>query len=155
MSKFYAILLLAYFIFTSGLVYEAMGSNITDRLVIPYNFALSGERTGLVGVYTQDDIKCAEWIVENNALPIAADANGRILMFGYTPWKLNVRDEEDICNSETPFIFLTTWNTQHRKIVTVNLGEGLRGISPLPDMATWIEAFRSGQSVVYRRGLWK
>jgi hypothetical protein len=79
------ILLLIYFIFTSGLVYEVTGSNATDKFIVPYSAALSGERTGLIGVYTKDDVKCAEWLAykSNQGIPIVVDSNAWLLMKGF------------------------------------------------------------------------
>jgi hypothetical protein len=78
-------ILLAYFVFTSGLVYETTGSEVTDRLIVPYSAALSGERTGLFGVYTEDDIRCAEWLAyeSDTSIPIVGDGNTWLLMKGY------------------------------------------------------------------------
>jgi hypothetical protein len=78
-------ILLAYFIFTSGLVYEATGSEVTDKFIVPYSAALSGERTGLFGVYSEDDIKCAEWLAyeSDSNIPIVGDGNTWLLMKGY------------------------------------------------------------------------
>ena len=55
-------ILLSYFAFTSGLVYKLMENDVTSSFVVPYSAALSGEQTGLLGVYTEDDIRCAEWL---------------------------------------------------------------------------------------------
>lgn len=79
-------ILLFYFVpFTSGLVYEVTGSNATDKFIVPYSAALSGERTGLIGVYTQDDIKCAEWLAykSDQNIPIVCDGNTWLLMKGF------------------------------------------------------------------------
>ncbi len=78
-------ILLAYFVFTSGLVYEATGSEVTDKLIVPYSAALSGERTGLFGVYIEDDIRCAEWLAYESDpnIPIVGDGNTWLLMKGY------------------------------------------------------------------------
>ena len=78
-------ILLAYFIFTSGLVYEATGSDVTDKFIVPYSASLSGERAGLFGVYTKGDIKCAEWLAYESdpTIPIVGDGNAWLLMKGY------------------------------------------------------------------------
>ena len=78
-------ILLSYFVFTSGLVYEVSGSNVTDKFIVPYSASLSGERTGLMSVYTKDDIKCAEWLAykSDQSVPIVGDGGSWLLMKGY------------------------------------------------------------------------
>ena len=66
------ILLLAYFIFTSGLVFEVTASDTMDRVDMPYSIAMSGERTGAIGIYNEDDIACAEWLAGDDAKGTAA-----------------------------------------------------------------------------------
>lgn len=152
-------ILLIYFIFTSGIIYEATGSNITDKLVTPYSFALSGERTGLVGVYTRDDINCAEWLAYkgNKDLLIVGDYNARNLMRGYgtkvielNPFTLGQK-KFNHC-----YIFLRAWNLEHGVyIASIGLGEGLRETENLSsiDTSLWQEVFRSGSSAVYIRNI--
>jgi hypothetical protein len=153
-------ILLAYFIFTSGIIYEAIGSNVIDKLVIPYSIALSGERTGLVRIYTDDDIKCAEWVAREKALPIAGDYDASELLMGYILPEDIYRLDSNVIQEDTRstirgpldhcYIFISTWNTQHRATV-IGIGTGLREIVAFPITSGWQEVFRSGQSVVYKK----
>jgi hypothetical protein len=58
-------LLLVYFLFTSGLVFEAVGSEDVGRVDTPYSIALSGERTGILEMYTDGDADCARWLARS------------------------------------------------------------------------------------------
>ena len=63
-------------------MFEFTSSESIDKLDTPYNFALSADRTGLVGLFTTDDVACAEWLAENTdyVSPIYADINGFLLL---------------------------------------------------------------------------
>jgi nicotinamidase-related amidase len=57
------VLLLTYFLFTSGLVFEVTASEMEGNVDMPYSLALSGERTGVLEIYTDGDVDCAKWLV--------------------------------------------------------------------------------------------
>ena len=150
-------LLLIYFVFTSGMVYEALGSEVTDRLVVPYSIALSGERTGLVGLYTVDDQKCAEWLVARGRrdIPIVCDGNVALLLrsYGLFP-RTHSTTGFTMLDNKPRYLFLSTWNIETRKVVGSGESAGMRGVDILPelDMPVYSEAFRSGKSVIYECG---
>jgi uncharacterized membrane protein len=147
-------LLLAYFLFTSGLVFEAVGSKDISKIDTPYSLALSAERTGILEVYNEDDVACAKWIAERLDYEIASgkdtkvftDYNGVTIMLGYTDqyYSLAQLEPED----GGYYLFLTSWNIRHGKMVDW-VWAGLRKYSPLPDLSGAIEIFREGDSVVY------
>ncbi|MCJ7805189.1 hypothetical protein MUP46_00915 [Patescibacteria group bacterium] len=149
-------ILLIYFAFTSGSVYEAMRSNIVDKLVVPYSFALSGERTGIVGIYTKDDVQCAKWLNDKGdlSIPIVGDYNAVILLNSFH--NIILRELPMILIDNKPvaghyYIFVRAWNSEKQKIVGLGKGEGLRTIKDWVslDMTLCQEVFRSGQSVIY------
>jgi len=138
-------LLLAYFVFTSGLIFEVTKCQTTGSINVPYSLALSTERTGILGVYNVDDVACAEWLIENKGeLPLVADYNGCALLIGFHFWFEPMPQFAGAYH-----LFLTTWNTQHKKMV-VGSQPGLRRYNPLPNLDGATEVFRSGDAVVYR-----
>ncbi len=137
------VLLLAYFAMTSGLVFEAVKRQSTSSINVPYTLALSGERTGILGVYNADDVASAMWLAENvGELPFVADYNGMALLMGLRFWNVPPK------SADAYYIFLTTWNTQHGKMV-VGSGPGLREYESLPNLENAIEVFRKEDAVVY------
>lgn len=146
----YTIVLLSYFVFTSGLVYEIMGSNVTDKLIIPFSYGLSGERTGLAGVHTQDDINCVLWIKENQAYPVLGDYNGRNLLVGYVKKSNTYGDVMLPYMTEDFYYLMRSWNIEHQKMIGGQQISGVRMMVDLQDMSDWKEVYRSGNSVVYR-----
>lgn len=151
-----SVILIAYFIFTSGVVYEYSGSNITNSFEVPYSLGLSAERTGLAGVFNEDDIKCAKWLAQNwdNITSIVADYNGMRLLYSYSS-----KYDDNFHNLQNPklpdkcYIFYSTWNTEHGKYV-FGSGVGLRKIIELPKCDCPCECvivFQSGNSTIYRK----
>ena len=148
--------LLGYFIFTSGLVYEATGSEVTDRLVVPYNLALSGERTGLTGIYTEDDQRVAEWLVETD-MPVVCDGNMGMLLrsYGFSKAVMMTTGLDNGVFREGPhLVAFSTWNIETGKAVVDARSAGMRTVDRLPeiDREKYSEVFRSGKAVVYEYG---
>ena len=89
-------ILLIYFIFTSGLVFEITKSKATSKLDIPYSIGLSAERTGLTNITSKDDMECIMWLKENwdGKTPVATDYNGYCSIAGFMPiyFQLNQGD---------------------------------------------------------------
>ena len=134
---------LAYFAMTSGLVFEVAKCQSTGSINVPYSIVLSGERTGILGIYNTNDVACARWLAENGKeLPIVADYNGFALLMDFyfrnTPPK----------SANAYYLFLTTWNTQHQKMV-IGSQPGLRTYDPLPNLEGATEVFRKGDAIVY------
>ncbi len=143
MSLIICALLMAYFIFTSGLIFEVVKRQNTDIINVPYTLALSGERTGILGVYNANDVACAVWLAENvGELPFVADYNSMALLMGFRFWRVPPKP------ANVHYVFLTTWNTQHRKMV-IGSGPGLRRYEPLPNLENAVEVFRKGDAVIY------
>jgi len=72
-------LLLVYFLFTSGFVFEAAKIPNVSDLTIPYNVALTHDRIDL-GTTTENDEGVRDWIVKNDVKPIYADFYGFLFL---------------------------------------------------------------------------
>ena len=149
--------LFIYFVFTSGIVFKINGNEAINNLDIPYSFALSGQETGAVGIFTSDDIECAEWLVKDSCkiLPIVSDINGHLLLRSLIEDESRIITENggiyflEMKHFDQCYIFVTTWNTVNRKFLEGDrLGAGLRGRYDLPRL-DYEEIYRRGQSVVY------
>ena len=154
-------ILLVLFIFTSGLVFKFNTNKVIGSLDTPYSFALSHERTGMVGVFTKDDIECAEWLARksNQTLPIISDINGCILLKSLIEdeSRIEIRNLGRVTLGNTNlvdecYIFVTSWNARHQRYVeSEELGAGLRAIHDLPTF-NYPVAYRVGEAVVYLKG---
>jgi len=69
-------ILLPYFIFTSGIVFEMLGITDLTTITMPYSHALSALRTDSTAVFTANDIKARDWVAVNDAYPVYGDMWG-------------------------------------------------------------------------------
>ena len=139
--------LIAYYAFTSGIIFELTKSETTEQLDVPYSIALSNERTRIVGVYANnDDMDCARWLVEESdlSLSVYTDYCGTSLIMDLSEGNRPTYYE----SVGSYYLFLTSWSTEHNKMV-FGWFEGLREYKPLPDLSNATEVFRRGNAVVY------
>lgn len=134
-------LLLIYFLFTSGSIFEVTHAQADDKLELPSSIALSNYRTNVLGVFNKDDIACAKWIVKNNML-VKADYNGSCLLLGY-----NYDPGQYSYLSHHYYVFLTTWNTENEAMV-IGRELGIREYLSLPDKLGQV-TYRQGKATVY------
>ena len=150
-KNYYLLILLPYFLFCSGLVYEVMGSNNISELNIPYSKGLSASRTDIAGVFTNSDIEVRDYIVENNLVPVYGDFNGTVLLIekmGWEPFYL-----EDTPNTEPlnkSYLFLRSRNTVTNTFIYWS-NVGLRKVDSIkPEILNNRSiVFQSGNSIVY------
>jgi hypothetical protein len=141
---FVCTVLILYFTFTSGMVYELFKCESTNRMVIPYSIPLSAERTGLSGIFTKDDMNCMRWVIEHSdGLNIIADYNVSLLVTGYLG---KVKDYSAI--AEDKYIFVSDWNARHKEYVEGS-GLGLRIRHPLPENLGEV-VYQSGKATIYK-----
>jgi uncharacterized membrane protein len=151
------LILVVYFIFTSGFVYEITGCDATNAIVVPYSFGLSAERTGLVGVFTKNDMACMEWLEKTytNDYTVVADYNVSRLIYAYIPsiYMAHKIVSEYVAPPtfkdipEHSYIFISEWNYRHDKYIE-GVGIGLREMHDLP-LLNYPVAFRSGNAIIY------
>ena len=152
-----SIILLGYYIFTSGIVYELIQSSNTDKFDIPYSIGLSAERTGSAVVTYSDDFECTEWLNSNwdKETQILADYNGAKIVntkLGILQGENYMWGNEPIPWSEAVlskcYIFKTTWNAEKSKYV-YGTGTGLRKLYDWPE-CNYPIVFQSGKSIIYK-----
>jgi hypothetical protein len=148
------VILISYFLFTSGFIFEVSKSKAVDKIDIPWNIGLSGERTGVVAIATQDDMNCIKYLQDNwdGKANIIGDYNARCIVTPFIPvyWDLFMglrkATYEDI--SDNCFIFVTSWNTEHKAYIE-GVQIGLREAYPLRYFTAPI-VFQSGDAKIYR-----
>jgi uncharacterized membrane protein len=153
-DRFLAIILVSYFLFTSGLIYEA-SKRVDVSLDIPYSNALSAKRAGTNGIYTINDGKVRDWIVSNEALrPIYTDLYGKMFIENKIDYKKSPMFLPYV-PSTTPkdcYMFMTEWNEGNQKVVFwTNIGERL--ISSYT--GSEVDKVLEGRPIIYQVGLAK
>lgn len=140
------VLILAYYVFVSGLVFEATGSTKMDSLDTPYSIAMSNDRIGFVGIYEEGDIDCVKWMASSTPSdrPVWVDYLGMSLMIDYTGYSRGTYQKPE----GEHYLLLHSWNVENQKFV-FGWFEGTREYDDLPDLSDYREVFRKGNAVVY------
>jgi uncharacterized membrane protein len=140
-------ILIPYFLFTSGFIYEVTGEEVTDKIDSPYSIALSSYRLDLAGVFYWQDGAAAQWLAQkaDNETEVYVDShNFRPLLFYDFPGHLihlplDARDTSEL--QEDSYIYFTAWNTE-KKEITFAIGPGLRrhiSFDDIPGLTTTID----------------
>ena len=157
------LVLIIYFIFTSGLVFEITKSERISQIDTPYSVGLSAERTGVVATYAKSDVVAIEWLERNiqGDTMVVGDYNGWHLVSAYLGMKRLRADQArynptfDNLPDKPAFIFVTDWNSRHGQYIDslrgVRGGAGLRASYPLPEF-DYPVVFQSGNSIIYKKG---
>ncbi len=123
-------LLVPYFFFTSGLVYEISGQQITDRVESPYSIALSSYRLDLTGIVNERDNAGARWLTERSypQTILSSDVHAcRAFLLNSYPGKLAIFRKDGIVPEG--YVFLSTWNVQKNEVSFASINRpGLRDI---------------------------
>jgi uncharacterized membrane protein len=119
-------LIIPYFLFTSGFIFEVTQQTDIGRVNMPYAVSLSNYRIDMVGVFTSNDIIVADWIADN--IPdswVYADTHSYLLLSEkkiMTPyWSIAEALRTGIFKGGR-YIFLSERNNEE-KIITLRPGE--------------------------------
>lgn len=142
-------IVLVYFMFTSGLVFEVSKDKTMNSLNTPYSAAFSNYRIKLVGIYNADDLEVAEWAGENADVDMAiyTDYFGSSLLIEIS----NIARHTYVEPIDPHYILLLTDNVESQQWVTGDHG-GLREYQPLPRLDNAVLEYGSGKAAVYYKG---
>jgi len=96
--------LIPYFLFTSGFIFEVTKHEVTDRIDSPYSIALSGQRVDVGGVFNWQDGAGADWVGQalDDETIIYSDIYG-LLLIG---WETNTMGQINEPGATGSFEFL-------------------------------------------------
>jgi uncharacterized membrane protein len=122
-------ILVPYFLFTSGFVFEVTKDETIDVIDEPYSIALSSYRVDIGGVSNLQDGAGADWLAQRlkDDYAVYADWHAGLLLFDQTELQNQVfcfRDDT-FTVPEDSYIYLRTWNMKKQEI-TFWAGAGLR-----------------------------
>ncbi len=127
--KFIAVaVLIPYFLFTSGFIYEVTGQEVTDKVDTPYSIALSSYRLDLAGVFYWQDGAGAEWLAQKagDESNVYADHHAHRLVWFYSfPGQATYLPRKATELEEGSYLYFTSWNID-KKEITFATGPGLR-----------------------------
>ena len=140
------VVLIPYFIFNSGVIFELSRSQTTNFINMPYSIALSSYRLDLNTVFTKQDITAADWLtaVATEDYHLYADIHGSQLF--YTYWE--TRNAGELASSS--YIYLRTWNTRN-KVWTVGTAYAARQSISFDDLS-WLMTALEESDKIYDNG---
>ncbi|MBM3175509.1 MAG: DUF2206 domain-containing protein [Chloroflexi bacterium] len=136
--KFVALaVLIPYFFFTSGVIFEVSKHQVTDRIDIPYSIALSSYRIDLAGVFNQQDGAAAQWLslnVPHNSKIYVDDHTSQLLKFyGINKEQITHYPQDSDKLQDASYAFLSSWNVSKGEL-TFAVGPGLRRHTKTEDL---------------------
>lgn len=119
-----------YFLFTSGLVFYAVGYDNIETATVPYSIALENRRLDAGAYLTDNDDAVAQWAFEQGITPVYADIHGvLVLQHHYTMWDALPLPLEEDSESMGSYVLLREWNIKKGTLTYWN-GPGLRRQEP-------------------------
>ena len=151
-------LLIPYFIFTSGAVFELTKQADISRIELPYAVSLSNHRVDVVGVFTDNDVKVRDWAVENNlVVDMYADTHSQLLLWekSYTYWRDLRRALKSGEFGTANYIFFSERNNTSKTIILRpsakdGVTSGVRVVIPYEEMG--IDKVIESGNIVYQQG---
>lgn len=161
-------ILIPYFLFTTGVIFEATKIKDLTVITLPYSHALSANRIDSTGIYTANDIAARDWVKANNKFPVYGDMWGATAIFEVQSnmadgvnkllqgdnrivhvfvYPNNAPGPEPVMDNA--YIFLRERNTE-KKEITYQTGVGLRRIRSYED-AGFLEVLE-GREIIYQAG---
>lgn len=141
--------LLIYFLFTSGFVFEITKQDNIEQLTIPYNVGLSSHRLDLGASVTEDDWEVRRFINENELYPVASDIVGADFVGEVVGWRddLHVALRREPVEVYGVYVFVRSRNIQDGTFTAWN-GVGCRKyVDPME-----YYGFDWDDNIVYQKG---
>ena len=134
------VIMIPYFIFNSGAIFELSKSQTTYFIDMPYSIALSSYRLDLSTVFTKQDVVAANWLsaVSNHCLH--ADIHSCQLFYTYH----ETQDTGESASSSC--IYLRNWNTRN-EVWTVGTAYAARQSISFDDLPWLKQAFENGDKI--------
>jgi len=154
------VVLIPYFLLTSGLIYEVTRQDITDRIDTPYSIALSSYRLDLTGIFAPQDGASAAWLSQNsdnNTLLITDAHASRIIQLCEFPGQLRGLSMDSSQIATDCHIYLTKWNMNSNELTfamypgLTKFNAGLRRHYSFKDVPGLIDTVNA-KHIVYNNG---
>jgi uncharacterized membrane protein len=152
--RYLASFILIYFLFTSGIVFEATQQNNIRTVTIPYNVGISDYRIDLGATITNDDLTVQHYIKTHNLFPLLSDIHGSDLIGEAVGWRddLNVALFRDVYTVHNCYVFVRSRNVRDGTFTIWNGVGCRRAVDPLDYGIDWTKniVFQSGDARVIR-----
>jgi uncharacterized membrane protein len=146
--------LLPYFIFNSGAVFELSHSQTSAVIDTPYSIVLSSYRLDLNTVFSQQDLAAADWICNHAKAndPVYADYNSSKLFLNKIDFPcLAVDATGDPAKIVSPgYFYLRAWNVEQNEL-TFATGYATRQSIDFDELP-WFKQIRGSADTIYDSG---
>ena len=143
-------ILLPYFAFTSGAVFELLQSPSVDRNHVPYCVALSDPRLDLSGSFTADDARVRDWAFEQGYAPAMSDLHGATWLLERYRYEDVVCLPPDLTTVQDDSVIFIRSRSNQEQVLTYWTGVGLRQAVPMEDVG--LAPFLSRRPILYSSG---
>ncbi len=143
------VLLVPYFAFNSGIVFEVAKLQPAGFIDVPYSVALSGHRVDIGSVFTNEDVEAMDWLKERflqDGQTIYTDTHGGNLMVQRIGTEVDSGQFKylwQMKNSDTGYIFLRKWNVESQ-MVTLYRDYASRESHKFDDFSTMNDKIENG-----------
>jgi uncharacterized membrane protein len=148
------LILIPYFIFTSGIIYEITGQQDTEKIDVPYSIALSASRTDAARIFNAMDWRSSQWLYQQNAnhLQIYTDYHALKMLF-YVDFNVPANLVASDTELQIPsYVYLSTWNNKTGELTSIEPGKpGIRKHDNIKDISGLAGAIGRGD-LVYANG---
>ncbi len=148
------VILLPYFIFNSGAVFELSRNQTSGFIDTPYSIVLSSYRLDLNTVFTRQDLEAAAWLckVPKADAPVYVDHNTSQLFVNQIDFPCEVGGlSSDIAKiGSTGYVYLRAWTVQNKK-VTFATGYAARQSVSFDDLP-WFRQILEKADRIYNNG---
>ena len=148
------VILIPYFVFNSGAVFELSRSRTTDFIDMPYSITLSSHRVDLNTVFELQDLAAARWLcgaIKDN-VPVYADHHSNKLFINQVDFPCPAREvTRDKGGVEAPgYFYLRSWNVSSGTL-TFPTGYATRQSLEFDNLA-WFKPIVEDSGRIYNNG---
>ena len=146
--------LIPYFLFTSGFIFEVTGHEVTDRIDSPYSIALSSHRLDIGGVFNWQDGAGADWLGQaiDDEATVYSDLHGAMLLDNQTEVLGQIfcfpQDIKEV--PQDSYLYFRTWNIERQEITYHPGDTGLRESVSFTDAG--VDDLIQGRNRIYNNG---
>jgi uncharacterized membrane protein len=145
------VVLIPYFIFNSGVVFELSRGQTIYFIDVPYSIALSSYRVDMTTTFTKQDANAANWLISNAGEDYAfyVDYHSKKLLGTQTELRkaerlVYIRKAREM--AYLGYIYFRTWNTQ-KEALTFSTSYGARQSLSFVDLPWFMEALEKSDKI--------
>ena len=146
--------LIPYFLFTSGFIYEVTGQTVTDKVDLPYSIALTSYRLDLAGVLYSRDGTAARWTSQKSGDVVNAYADHHAAnLLRFYEFQGPILDLPRDANNlqKDSYIYLDSMNV-NREEITFAVATGLRQYIAFSDIPGFDRAIEHSNRIYSNGG---